>query len=324
LSYRVQFSSKNQPLFKDNAKITFQDKRSTGYMQNIEIEDGLSLIKSDIKFEKSYDLEINNDSKSMLFAFLLDGSSNYNASSYNVDISSKKDHTTVIMDNNSNGVKRYHKNTHLKSIQLFLKEEYLQKILPREFFEHNLVKRFNKNSDFLESLKYGKTDYKTKINIYEIFNTPFDESLNKLYIQSKVCEVLYTELKDLFSSNVIKKSNREIKFSSYDKEALYKAKDILIQNMINPPSLSELSKSVKLNEYKLKYGFKEFFNTSPYGLLLEYKMQKAKKLLLKSEYDINEISLEVGYVYPHNFTKAFFKRFGVLPKDIMKTRKYYY
>jgi len=53
-------------------------------------------------------------------------------------------------------------------------------------------------------------------------------------------------------------------------------------------------------------------------------MQKAKILLKESEYNINEIALLVGYSYAQNFSNAFLKRFGIRPKEIMKTRKYYY
>ncbi len=94
--------------------------------------------------------------------------------------------------------------------------------------------------------------------------------------------------------------------------------------MENPPSISELAKLVKLNEFKLKYGFKSFYNTTPYTLLFDYRMEKAKELLETSEYNINEISTIVGYKQSSNFTKAFCKKYGVLPKDIMKSRKYYY
>ncbi len=53
-------------------------------------------------------------------------------------------------------------------------------------------------------------------------------------------------------------------------------------------------------------------------------MIEAKRLLELSEYNINEIALKVGYRHSCNFTTAFLKRFGVRPKDVMKSRKYYY
>ena len=325
MSYRLQNKTKIDYLLKNEDKqniIKFDDSKSIGEIGEIKFDNGLSLIKSDIIFKDNYELQLNSSSKNIIFTFLLDGISCYDSSLYKFNIDAKKDHTTIVMDNNSKGTKSYAKNTHHKSIQLFLKEEYIQTLLKNEFFEHYLIKKFNKNIDFLECIKLSKTSLRTKINLNEIFNTPFSGSFNSLYIQSKILDILSIELKELLSPKLEK--NKEIKFSEYDKQALYRAKEILIQNMDNPPSLSSLSKIIKLNEFKLKIGFKKTFNNTPYGLLFEYKMQKAKELLKTSEYDINEIALKVGYKHPCNFTTAFSKKFGVNPKELMKSRKYYY
>ena len=71
---------------------------------------------------------------------------------------------------------------------------------------------------------------------------------------------------------------------------------------------------VAINELKLKIGFHKYFNTTPYNLLIEYRLQEAKRLLIASELNINEISKKVGYKYAQNFTKAFGDRFGMPPK----------
>ena len=322
MSYRLRFSAKEEYTLKYKNTIYFKDKKSNGYMDTLEFEDGLSLVKSDIQFQEDYGIKIDGDSKNMIFTFLLDGITKYQPSTHSFNIDAKKDHTTVVIDNYSNGVKKYNRNTHLKSVQLFLKEDYFKNLLNDEYFEHSLVKKFNQNNDFLECIKLNKTDASTKINISEIFQTPFDGSFNKLYIQSKALDILQHELKNILKPQL--KNNKDLKFSEYDRQALYKAKDILIANMANPPSLISLSKMVKLNEFKLKIGFKKIFNNTAYGLLFEHKMIRAKQLLKDSEYDINEIANLIGYKYPCNFTTAFTKRFGVSPKELMKRRNYYY
>ena len=49
--------------------------------------------------------------------------------------------------------------------------------------------------------------------------------------------------------------------------------------------------------------------------LLEQRMQKAKQLLLESNYNIAEISDIVGYKNPTHFTFAFKKFYNRLPSD---------
>ena len=323
MSYRVKLPSKQRHIFQGNNTINFQDKNFFGYVDSLDFENGVSLLKSDIKFEKNCDIKIDSSSKNLIFNFLLDGNSKYSASLYGLNIDTSKDHSSIVIDNNTYGIKKYTKDTHLKSIQLFLNEDYLKNLFLEESMGGDILEKFDKNYDYLECLKHNKIDFKTKINVHEIFNSSFNGNFNKLYIQSKMLDILHIELKELLSPKIIRKQ-KEIKFSSYDKQALYKAKEILIQNMDNPPSISELSKIIKLNEFKLKVGFKKFFNNTPYGLLFEYKMEKAKRLLEISEYNVNEISLMVGYKHSYNFSDAFFKRFNVRPKELMKNRKYYY
>jgi len=94
--------------------------------------------------------------------------------------------------------------------------------------------------------------------------------------------------------------------------------------MKNPPSIKKLARMVALNNSKLKKGFHKYFNDTPYNILLEYRLQEAKRLLQNSYLNVNEISEKVGYKYTANFSNAFYKRFGIRPKDIMKKREYYY
>ena len=104
----------------------------------------------------------------------------------------------------------------------------------------------------------------------------------------------------------------------YDRSAILKAKEILLNNLQNPPSIVGLAKMVHLSEVKLKRGFKQIYKTSPYQLLVSHKMNLAKNMLQSGEYNINEIALQVGYKFANNFTNAFYKEFKIRPKDILK------
>ncbi len=271
MSYKFQMPANKGYILKNKQfenKILFCENTAKGQIDELKFCDGLSLIKSDIIFKEDCNLKLNTNSKNMLFTFLLDGSTKYNSKYSHFDIDAKKDHITVVMDNHSEGIKKYAKNIHLKSVQLILSEEYFNSIIFDEFKDNQLIKRFNKNIDFLECIKFNKIDIQSKINIHEIFNTPLSGSFNKLYLQSKIFDILHSEIKLLLNSNLNDVKN--LKFSQYDIDALYAVKDILIQNMQSPPSLIELSKMVKLNEFKLKTGFKKLFKTTPYGFLFEY------------------------------------------------------
>ncbi|MCT7908550.1 AraC family transcriptional regulator [Arcobacter lacus] len=191
------------------------------------------------------------------------------------------------------------------------------------FFEKNFSKLLNIYSKDFQNLPSTTIKNQYSKNIYlakSLYNSPFDGELQNIYLQSKVLELIYNECSEILN---IDKKNKNVILNKDDIEALHKARDlILVENYFS--DLLTLSKKVALNEFKLKYGFKQLFNTSPGQMILEQKMLYAKQLLETSEFSIAEISSFVGYTHQQNFTRAFIQFFKFPPKDIMMKRKYYF
>jgi AraC-like DNA-binding protein len=169
----------------------------------------------------------------------------------------------------------------------------------------------------LQLLDFSLTSLESEFLLNDILNCKLIGELKNMYIQGKVFELLSLEISKL------EKDKNEITLDNYDKNAILKAKEILLDNLQNPPSIVTLAKMVHLSEVKLKKGFKQLYKTSPYQLLLTHKMHLAKNMLQSGEYNINEIAFKVGYKFANNFTNAFFKEFKIRPKDILKTKKYF-
>jgi AraC-like DNA-binding protein len=96
-----------------------------------------------------------------------------------------------------------------------------------------------------------------------------------------------------------------------------KAKEIVIANMAEPPSLQELADQVGLNLKKLKMGFKQIYGDTVYGFLFDYKMDCARKLLDSGSYNVNEVGLKIGYSTGSHFIAAFKKKFSTTPKKYL-------
>jgi AraC-like DNA-binding protein len=139
------------------------------------------------------------------------------------------------------------------------------------------------------------------------------DKLQEMYLESKLLELIYTT----FNRPNINNSD-EIYLSAQDIEALNKAKTILIENIINPPSIKDLAHKSAMNDYKLKKGFKQLFGNTVYGFLQEYRLNKAKKLLEKGDINIGEVAFLVGYKRLSHFSMVFKKYFGINPREIKK------
>ena len=97
------------------------------------------------------------------------------------------------------------------------------------------------------------------------------------------------------------------------------AKQLILKDMNNPPSLPELAKEVGLNIKKLKTEFKEIYGAPVFTFLLNYKMELAKKLLLEQQLNVNEIALNLGYSTSSHFIAAFKRKYKTTPKQFTKS-----
>lgn len=95
------------------------------------------------------------------------------------------------------------------------------------------------------------------------------------------------------------------------------AKEIIINRMAEPPTLQELADEILLPINSLKEGFKQVYGDTVFGFLLDYKMEKARQLLLDGSYNVNEVGLKLGYSAASHFIAAFKKKYGTTPKKYM-------
>ena len=95
------------------------------------------------------------------------------------------------------------------------------------------------------------------------------------------------------------------------------AKDIILDRMIDPPSLDALALEIGLPLKKLKQGFKQVYGDTVFAYLLEHKMQEARRMLDSQKYNVNEVGLKLGYSTASHFITAFKKKYGTTPKKYL-------
>ncbi|HVU84594.1 MAG TPA: AraC family transcriptional regulator [Puia sp.] len=145
--------------------------------------------------------------------------------------------------------------------------------------------------------------------IHEIMHLEMTDGLKGLFLQSKCIELL--TLQAQAHELAVDKGSRICK-TRQDKERIYFARDYLVHHAACPPSLTELARVAGLNEFKLKKGFKEVFDTSVFGYLNNFRLNEAKNSLL-SGVAIKEVAEQLGYSSVQHFTRAFKEEFGVTP-----------
>lgn len=147
--------------------------------------------------------------------------------------------------------------------------------------------------------------------VHKLLTNNYKGSTRRMFLKSQVTELLSHFF--AFLASDMKES-----MLNEDKEKLYKAKEIIVNNISNPPSLSELSKLIGLNNNKLKRNFKELFGVPVFKFLQEERLTKAYEMLSTTNESVQEVAWYVGYESLSSFSNAFQNRFGVRPSKIKK------
>lgn len=97
------------------------------------------------------------------------------------------------------------------------------------------------------------------------------------------------------------------------------AREILLENLRDPPGIQELARLVGLNQTQLKQCFKARFGLSILQFVIAERLKLANEMLMHSALPIAEIAWRTGYAHTSNFTTAYRRHFGQTPASIRRS-----
>jgi AraC family transcriptional activator of pyochelin receptor len=130
--------------------------------------------------------------------------------------------------------------------------------------------------------------------------------MTDLLIASDVC--INFPVLNLFSMNI----------ESDDRSKLEYVKNLIITDITRHYTIGELSSQSKLNEFKLKQGFKALYGKPLFRYLQDERISKAISLLQTTEMEIREIAIVCGYGWAGNLTAVFRKRYKTTPTQFRR------
>jgi AraC family transcriptional activator of pyochelin receptor len=198
---------------------------------------------------------------------------------------------------------------------------------PRETFLRftqnatDLLKRFSERiingEPVILTDDWGAVDPAIHQVVDQIIHHSYSGDLQRLFLLSKSIELLVCCAESCERASTNQQATPFLKTNT-DKEKILAARDLVNARIDSPPSLSEIARSIGLNEYKLKRGFKETFQTTIFGYLTAQRLQLARRYLLDTQKTAAEIAYELGYTTPQHFNNAFKKHFGHTPQSVRK------
>lgn len=136
-----------------------------------------------------------------------------------------------------------------------------------------------------------------------------------LYTEKIFVSSITTILQDAFADQV--SINKTALPNPTDSQLIQNVHDYILKHLEEPlPTIKELSKMFGTNEFRIKDGFRHFFNTSVYQFYSEERLKKAHLLIQQTDIPLKAIAFMTGYNDYNNFYKAFKKRFGYSPRAL--------
>jgi AraC-like DNA-binding protein len=269
------------------------------------VADGVLIVNAQMHFPTSKEIEVQICGESVVMSFF--SSSN-----------------TLTQIEELDGVKYCIQNTHnifygtnLKAsytIPAFQKLDYFSIIVSIDFYSKLINDNWGLHKSFSEQIKSKKTSYLSmqyapfnsgiQWILHEIKNCKFEGSIKKMYLESKIKELL------IFQLEMLTNKDQKLVLGNENKTKLDQAKVILQENYTNAPSLAELSKLIALNEFKLKKGFKSCFNCTIKSYVIQLRMERAKELLKNEILNVSEVAYQCGYKDVSHFSAAFKQFYG--------------
>ncbi len=127
------------------------------------------------------------------------------------------------------------------------------------------------------------------------------------------CLDLVSQVLDVLRKNATNSAN--VHLFARDAEKIRHAREILEREFAHPPTLQALARRVGINQNKLNQGFRTLFGITAGDFVTEMRMRHAHRLLQDGLLNVSQVAYAVGYEFPGNFTTAFKRYFGVVPRS---------
>lgn len=148
--------------------------------------------------------------------------------------------------------------------------------------------------------------------VQRMLENPYDGPLAGLHLESCTLALIVEIARSLLNEKVAETftdlSRREI-------QRAHMVRELLEENIVDPPSLAQLSREVGINPTTMSAHFRKVFGNSIFSYLRNRRLELARVLVRTQEIPIAQIGYRVGFSNPAAFATAYKKHFGHPPSS---------
>jgi AraC-like DNA-binding protein len=292
-------------------KITNLFKKSSEHITRVDISNGIVFF--DISLKSNFDREflVKNLDRMVVVSVVKNGGFSIFDNIGQNNFESNKDKINIFCSSRQD-LKLTIKKAEVTNIfVLFIADFFLKRYLsakinePVDFLYNKIQEEIS-----LELINSQPIDALSLYIIEKILGNKHNNQMSSIICEHSVIEFIIHRLSllDIASDDI----------TDEEKNISYRAKQFILKDFIDPPTIQNLAHKCGTNESKIKKIFKKVYKTTIYGYIQKLRLEEANLLLKDRLLNIGEISKAVGYKHQGHFSKLFFETFGVYPKDLLK------
>jgi AraC-like DNA-binding protein len=202
----------------------------------------------------------------------------------------------------------------LKKLMIFYSDEIARQYLPGDLY--------NRIFDFAGQNTLTASKHFVSLSHRETLKDIFESRDNDPILQVKrLSQIIQLTEKFLHSFLRQGQATKQKAVKKNDLESMQHVEQILSRNNLEGfPSLESLAQEVFMSTSKLKNLFKDVYGYTLYDYYNKSRLLRAKEMLVSGQFSIKQTGSEIGFSNLSHFAKAFRKEFGVLPREVVKSR----
>lgn len=286
----------------------------SGTVYELNSPDGISFGYYNVTSQQNGQVTIQNQQPFIQLSYTLRGRKNYTVDNGARELASFAEHEYNYLFFNRQEIQlNWEAGEQLEIFELGISPEIFLNYMPNDHPFYSVLQDSIQNDIAIPMSEFNLPLLDTFTDmLYQILRCPLEGRYKRLYIKSKIIELLAYQLEQYEKLNSIVEK-QELK--KEDRDRMYRAREIILANLDSPCLLIDLAHEIGTNETYLKRYFKQVFNNTVFGYLQAAKMDQAKELLMQGK-SVAIVADKTGYKHPAHFARAFKKHFGYPPNKI--------
>ncbi len=304
----------NNPFERETLLMNIKHNIGNGTFIWHDFGNGIAHSKCDYILYNNYDINISSNIPGAVLIFNLSNNIKYLYKNKQEFILKKNSFLICLCSDEFYTQMHLNKDTKYKAMTIGLKEKlFLELALKLEKIDE-MMKKVKDNNHYIIDGGYMDS---YQLNILSNFE---DAPINDNTLSNLQSESMALNLTHYTINKIVKKSFTYENISIEKITSLERAKEIIIKYYDTPLSIKEIAYKSAINECYLKKDFKIYYGMTVYEMLQKQRLKRAKELL-NNNLSVKESCIKVGYKHTGNFSKLFYKQYGISPSLYRKQQK---